>query len=175
MSIKYQQFNSEVLFTKDAITTVNRSDITTLKQVASQNQRRRSRLCTHPNPDDLLHEMLIVHTRDTYVRPHRHHGKSESTHIMEGQVDVVLFDDKGSIAQVIRMGDYASGRTFYYRLAIPVFHMLLIRSDIVVFHETTNGPFNRAETEFADWSPEEADTPATLNYMIRVSQMTGMA
>lgn len=94
---------------------------------------------------------------------------------MEGQVDVVLFDDKGSIAQVIRMGDYASGRTFYYRLAIPVFHMLLIRSDIVVFHETTNGPFNRAETEFADWSPEEADTPATLNYMIRVSQMTGMA
>lgn len=175
MSNKYVQFNAEVLFTKDAITTVDRSDITTLKRVASHTPRQRSRLCTHPNSDDLLHEMLIVHPRGTYVRPHKHRGKSESTHIMEGLVDVVLFDDTGSIAQVIRMGDYASGRTFYYRLATPVFHMLLIRSDVLVFHETTNGPFNRAETEFAAWSPEEADTPSTVAYMARVSQLTGTA
>ena len=171
MSNKYQQFNAEVLFTKDAITTVDRSDIATLKQVASQNPRQRSRLCTHPDSDDLLHEMLIVHAQGTYVRPHKHHGKSESTHIMEGLVDVVLFDDTGGITQVIQMGDYASGRIFYYRLATPIFHMLLIRSDVLVFHETTNGPFNRAETEFAAWSPEEADTPSTLAYMARVAHL----
>ena len=60
-------------------------------------------------PGDRLHEMLIVHQRGAYVRPHKHPGKMESTHVVKGLVDVVLFDDDGSVRRTIRMGDYASG------------------------------------------------------------------
>ena len=87
--------------------------------------------------------MLIVHERGAYVRPHKHPAKTESTHIIEGLVDVVLFEDDARIERVISMGDYASGRAFYYRMDVPVFHTLIIRSDVLVFHETTNGPFER--------------------------------
>ena len=31
--------------------------------------------------------MLIVHPAGAYVRPHKHEGKSESTHVVEGDVD----------------------------------------------------------------------------------------
>jgi cupin fold WbuC family metalloprotein len=154
---KYLSQNSEVLYSKDSITTATKSDIELFKQLSSQNSRKRIRLCAHNNPSDRLHEMLIVHERDAYVRPHKHQGKTESTHIIEGMVDVVIFDDNGQISRIIPMGDYDSGRIFYYRLTIPVFHTLIIHSDVLVFHETTNGPFNCGDTIFAPWSPEESD------------------
>jgi cupin fold WbuC family metalloprotein len=162
---KYRSLNSEVLYSEAAITTIDRSDIDFFRQLSSRNPRKRIRLCAHGGPEDRLHEMLIVHERSAYVRPHRHPGKTESTHIIEGLVDVVVFDDDGRIASVIRMGDYASGRTFYYRMAAPVFHTLIIRSDVLVFHETTNGPFDRRDTVFAPWAPQDGDVNAVSTFM----------
>ena len=34
---------------------------------------------------------------------------------------------------------------------------------LVLFHETTNGPFDPADAEFAPWSPAEGD-PAAVEY-----------
>lgn len=165
MTEKYRAVNPEVLYSEVTITTTDRSDIDLFKQLSSHNPRKRVRLCAHSSPDDRLHEMLIVHERSAYVRPHKHPGKTESTHIIEGLVDVVVFDDEGRIARVISMGDYASGRTFYYRMAVPVFHTLIIRSDVLVFHETTNGPFDRCDTVFAAWSPEDGDANSISNFI----------
>ena len=165
MTEKYISQNPEVLYSGIPITTVNQSDIDLLKQLSSRNPRKRIRLCAHDSPDDGLHEMLIVHERSAYVRPHKHPGKTESTHIIEGLVDVVVFDDGGQIESIIRMGDYASGREFYYRMATPVFHTLIIRSDILVFHETTNGPFDRNDTVFAPWAPEDGDVDSVSTFM----------
>lgn len=165
VSEKYLSLNPEVLYSKVAIATTDRSDIDLFKQLSSRNPRKRVRLCAHSSPDDRLHEMLIVHERSAYVRPHKHPGKTESTHIIEGLVDVVVFDDEGRIESVIRMGDYASGKTFYYRMAIPVFHTLIIRSDVLVFHETTNGPFDRRDTIFAPWAPEDSDVNFASDFL----------
>ena len=114
--------------------------------------------------------MLIVHTRNTYVRPHKHLNKSESFHLIEGSVDVVIFDEAGGVAEVIRMGDFASGRRFYYRIEQPAYHTLLITSDVLVFHETTNGPFRREETIFAPWAPEEQDQIARTGFLARLQE-----
>jgi cupin fold WbuC family metalloprotein len=107
--------------------------------------------------------MLIVHGRDCYVRPHKHLAKSEAFHVIQGVVDIVLLDEAGKVVEVIKMGDYASGRKFYYRLADPLYHTLLIRSDWLIFHEITNGPFKREDTIFAPWAPEEG--PAAERYL----------
>lgn len=160
--------NEEVLYADDAIVRVARPDIILLKEGAERNRRKRIRLCAHRDMEDSLHEMLIVHTRDTYVRPHKHLGKCESFHVIEGVADVVVFEDDGAIADVIPLGDYASGRAFYYRLTRPWFHTVLIRSDVLVFHETTNGPFRRADTVFAGWAPEENDEVERVRFLARL-------
>ncbi|MCE5181921.1 MAG: WbuC family cupin fold metalloprotein [Betaproteobacteria bacterium] len=156
-SNKFHAINPEVLYSDVAITTADRSDVDLFKQLSSHNSRKRIRLCTHDSPDDRLHEMLIVHERGAYVHPHKHPGKTESMHIIEGEADIVIFDDEGRITRIINMGDYASGRVFYYRMAVSAFHTMIIRSDVLVFHETTNGPFVRSETVFAPWAPEDGD------------------
>jgi cupin fold WbuC family metalloprotein len=161
-SEKHRRTHPEVLHSDEALTTVDRSDVSGLKTMARANARGRMRLCAHETPEDALHEMLIVHDRSVYVRPHKHPGKTESMHIVEGLVDVVLFDDEGKIERIVRMGDYASGHVFYYRMTTPVFHTLLIRSETVVFLETTSGPFDRSETVFADWAPDDGEAAASF-------------
>ena len=174
MSNKYISLNPEVLYSESAIVSVEKSDIEHFKQLSSCNPRERIRLCAHASPEDSLHEMLIVHKRSAYVRPHKHPGKTESTHIIEGLVDVVVFDDDGRIERVIRMGDYASGKTFYYRMAIPAFHTLLIRSEFLVFHETTNGPFDRSDTIFAPWAPDDGDVNSVTSYIADLNGRVGL-
>jgi cupin fold WbuC family metalloprotein len=117
--------------------------------------RKRSRLCLHHNDDDPLHEMIIVFHRDAVIRPHRHRGKTESYHVIFGELDIVLFDDQGRPTRIISMGDLASGKTLIYRQSSPRWHSVIIRSEYAAIHEVTNGPFRVEENEFASWSPEE--------------------
>ena len=147
--------SNEVLYPTEDIVVVGAGDLAEMKRLAVLNPRKRIRLCTHQSPDDRLHEMFIVHTSDCYVRPHKHIGKVESMAILEGEVDVVLFHDDGNLRQVIKMGAIDSGRCFYYRLPEQIYHMLLIRSPFLVFHEITEGPFLRERIDFPDWAPEE--------------------
>lgn len=132
-----------------------------LKEQALGTRRRRMRLCAHPGPDDLLHEMLIVHPRAAYVPPHKHPGKSESFHVVDGRLTVFLFDESGAIVRTIPMGAGDPDRAFYYRLSEPLYHTVVPESDLVVFHEVTNGPFRREDTVFAPWAP--ADSPAGVD------------
>ena len=161
--MKVKRENEEVIFTSSDIATVNQSDIKRLKQLAAGNKRRRIRLCAHPDVGSKTHEMIIVHAKDAYVRPHQHIAKSESFHVIEGSADIVLFTEEGEIHAVIRMGDYFSQRIFYYRVSSALYHTLLIRSDMFVFHESTSGPFVRADTMFAPWAPAETEEQVLIN------------
>jgi cupin fold WbuC family metalloprotein len=159
-----RRVSSEVLVARGSLMQASAADIQQLKAGALSNERKRMRICAHPENTDRLHEMLIAMARQTYVRPHRHLNKSESVHVIEGTARVVIFKDDGAIHQVIPLGDFASGRTFFYRMAAPEFHTLLIDSDVLIVHETTNGPFERADTIFAPWAPDESDLAARATY-----------
>ena len=160
--IAFRKESDEVLYPAEDVVLVDNADLTEFKRLALINPRKRIRLCTHNSPADSLQEMFIVHTKETYVRPHKHIGKA----VLEGETDLVLFEDNGAIRQIIRMGPFGSGRKFYHRLAGPVFHSLLIRSDFLVFHEITQGPFLRGQTVFADWAPEVIDAKAWYKTVI---------
>lgn len=119
----------------------------------------------HADPSAALHEMLIVHHRDVYVRPHLHRGKGESFHVIEGEATVVLFDDRGAVEARISIGAAGSGRFFFYRIPEGVAHTFLIESEWLVFHETTSGPFDPSKTEFMPWAPDGSDADEARSYL----------
>ena len=158
--ISTRKESEEVLYAANEVVVFGKAGLEELKRLAMLTPRKRIRLCTHRDPSDSLHEMFIIHTKDTIVPPHKHIGKAESFSILEGRVDVILFHDDGKVREAIRMGDPASGLPFYYRLADPIFHTLAIHSDFLVFHEVTSGPFQRDKTIFASWDKSgEAQRP----------------
>lgn len=163
--MRARQVSPEVFYADEAVVRVDQRDITGLVAEAEPMPRRRTRLCTHRSADDRLHEMLIVHHREAYVRAHRHLGKAESMHIIQGETDLVLFDDAGTVTEVIGMGEFASGRPFYYRMSDSIYHALIIRSEWLVFHEVTSGPLRREESEFAPWAPADDDAPAVQAFL----------
>src|SRR5262245_47958528 len=152
--------SAEVLVASGGVVQVTAADLGAITERAIRSPRKRARLCAHPDAADPLHEMLICLAHSTYVRPHRHAGKSESFHVIEGELDVVVFEESGGIREVIPMGSYESGKVFFYRLAEPLFHTVVVNTPHALIHETTNGPFDLAGTEFAPWAPQESDPAA---------------
>lgn len=163
--MKWIKQNNAVFGTTSNIVTINNSDVIMLKQNVAASADKRIRICTHQQPEDGLHEMLIVLLKGTYVRPHKHVNKSESFHIIEGLLDVIIFDDTGKIIDIITMGDFSSGKNFFYRLSTALFHTIFLRSDSVTFHETTNGPFQKENTIYPEWAPVSENKIAVNEFM----------
>ena len=156
---------NEVSFSENHNFSINGEMVRQFVNTARQNSRKRFRLCAHSNEKEVLQEMFIVHTRDTYVRPHKHVGKIESFLLISGKLTIVIFDNSGKVMNVIDMGEYASGKSFYYRIADEQYHTMIIKSEIVVFKEATLGPFDRKKTIFAPWAPDGEDSLEVECYM----------
>lgn len=167
--MRVKKISKEVYAAQDPLIIVNRQFIKNLKKEAGETPRKRVRLNIHKNLTDPIHEMFIVHTQDTYVRPHKHLHKNESLHILEGEASIIFFDEEGAIVEVIQMSDYASGKDFYYKLSVSRYHTLIVGSETLVFCETTNGPYKKSDTIFAPWSPEEKDNPNVKIYMEKLT------
>jgi hypothetical protein len=84
---------------------------------------------------------------------------------------VVVFDDDGTLTDLIELGDSTTGRAFFYRLAQSKFHALLLKTAFLVVHEVTNGPFVRENTLLAPWAPTEDHLDEARDYMARVAQL----
>jgi cupin fold WbuC family metalloprotein len=158
--IATRQESPEVLYPVEDIVSCNEADWSQLKALAMANHRQRIRLCMHRNPEDSLQEMLIVHTKDTYVRPHKHEGRVESFSVLEGIVDVILFEEDGAVQQVVRMGPPSSGERYFLRMNRPIYHSLVIHTDFLIFHEATTGPFSQEQTVFPAWAKPGNDAEA---------------
>ncbi len=163
--LPFKKISEEVFVAEDSVVQVERALFDTLKTQAANSPLHRARLCTHKDAQDRLHEMFIVLARQVYIRPHKHIHKTESFHVMEGSSILFFFDDAGTIAQIIPIGNAASGRPFYIRNDDSRYHTHLITSDFLVFHEITNGPFNRADTIYAPWAPAETDAAAVRGFV----------
>lgn len=163
-------------FYTDSLTTkVGQEVIDWLKSKAATNDSLSVRLCTHQNKDDHMpHEMLIVHLKGAYVRPHKHIAKSESFHFIEGFAEVVILDDKGKIFDVVSMGAYGSDQIFYYRIPENYYHTLVIHSDVLIFHESTRGPHKKEETVYASWAPDGSNDDENIRYMKELRESVGL-
>jgi cupin fold WbuC family metalloprotein len=151
------QLFPDVFLAEGPIATIGATEIAMLRAAVGNSAKRRIRINMHPSSDDGLHEMMIAIAPSSYIRPHKHPGKSEAFHIIEGRVDIVVFGDTGDIERVIALEAKGGRHPFYYRMSAAYFHTLIIHSDLLVVHEITNGPFRPEDTLYAAFAPDEND------------------
>ena len=155
--IRMKRINPEVYFADQSIVSVGPEELNFLQRNVQDTVRQRTRLCAHQSPEESLHEMFVVYTNSTYMRPNKH-PKEESLHILGGYADFVFFDLHGNVTDVVQLGPPSSDRPFYCRVPRDTYHTVLIRSDRLVIHEGLTGPFRKdSTTVFAPWAPEEHD------------------
>jgi cupin fold WbuC family metalloprotein len=142
-----------VFHNEDDYAVVGSEWIERLKITALNSPLRRARLCLHRSDGDKLHEMVIALARDCLFQPHRHAAKSESFHMIDGRLVIIIFKDDGTPMRSLLMTPIGQGGTLCYRMCVPRFHAILPLDEVVVFHEVTNGPFVKNNAVLADWAP----------------------
>jgi len=168
----FTRINDEVFVARDPIVQVGSCEIDFIKGQSAINSRKRARICMHKSNEDTLHEMIIAISANSYIQPHKHLNKSESFHIIEGEVDVIIFDDIGNITNIIELGDLTTNKKFLYRLDQAMFHTILLKTEFLIMHEITNGSFLQDQTLLASWAPLENDSIKTKIYMKHLMRFT---
>jgi cupin fold WbuC family metalloprotein len=162
--------SAEVYLAPGPVCTIGQEEIAVIKAAAAGSPRGRARINAHPDGADSLHEMVIAIRPDSYIRPHKHPAKSEAFHIIDGAVDIAIFDDSGGLRDVVRLAADGLKGSLYYRMSMPLFHTLIIRSDILVVHEITNGPFVPGATIFAPFAPADGEEVAIGRYLVELAE-----
>lgn len=135
----------EAIFNSEPAIAVGTEWLARLKRRAAAAPRGRFRLCLHGEHQDPLQEMIIVLHRDANVPAHRGTGKPKSYCVIEGEMEVRLFDAQGRVTERVALGDTRSGKPWLYRFSSDVWHTVAPLSDPVVYVETTPGPFEPVE------------------------------
>lgn len=164
--LKLVMKSTECYEADDRIPRFGGEELRFLESAIGKSPRRRSRICTHRSVQERLHEMFVIYSDQTFVRPNKHIGKDESVFVIRGEADFLFFDEDGNVTQVVEMGDVASGKAYYCRVPEGKYHTIVMRSPEVVLFEATPGPFNPAETEYADWGPREDDVEGVARYRL---------
>lgn len=93
------------------VTVASRDIFLNLIEKAYKSQRRRAIYCLHETADNMLHSMINVILKDSYIAPHKHWlennnaivKKGESYSILEWKAKILLFDDNWNITQTINL------------------------------------------------------------------------
>jgi cupin fold WbuC family metalloprotein len=170
----------EAEFNTSAYRSVGARDIGYFKSMALQSPRNRYRLCLHTDHNHLTQEMVICLKGFNYFPPHLHPGnRSESYHMIEGQMDVYLLDAAGGLIDIVKLGaPTANGvkgepRDYMYRLSEPIYHLMIPRSEWTIYHEVLTGPWSKDSVVcYAPFAPSEDDVEEVEEY---IREITGRA
>ena len=153
---------------KDLVYLSNKS-INQIKRKALSNNRKRARICLHKSLNDKTSEMIIALNKKSFISPHIHpDNKSESYHIIKGEMDVYIFNSKGKLLKKIQMGEFNSKKNFFYRMCKGFYHMPFPRSKWCIYHETYSGPFKKKiDVKYPKWAPDESKRLEVINFLKR--------
>ena len=159
--------NKYVIQNKKDLVFLSKKIINKIKRKALSNPKKRARICLHKNLRDKTNEMIIALNKKSFVPPHIHpDSKSESYHIIEGQMNVYIFRPNGKLLKVVQMGEKNSKKYFFYRMCKGFYHMPLAKTEWCVYHETYSGPYKKSEdVKFPKWAPREEDIESVLNFL----------
>lgn len=143
-----------ILQNKKQICFFDKKIVNKLKILATRSKNKRSRILLHTHKSSQVQEMIIVLFKGTDIPIHKHpRNKSESYFIIEGSMELCMYNKNGKIKKTINLGDYNSGKPFYYRMSRGEFwHKPVSQSKYCVYHETFSGPFKKkTDVKLSRW------------------------
>ncbi len=101
------------------------------------------RLNLHSSSRDTHHDMIILQRKNYKCAVHKHLLNGETIHIIQGSLDVILYDNKKKIISKISL---SKNKNTIYRIPIKCYHKIKITSPYAIYHENKKGPFKRSQT-----------------------------
>jgi len=131
---------------------------------AKDSDRLRSNLNIHESTDADVQRLFLAFEPGTYIRPHRHPQahKWELMILLEGELDMLLFNDAGEITQRIPLSSEA---TRVVEIPPGTWHSYVSRKSGAVVIEIKQGAYLPAtEGDFLSMAPAE-NTEEAASYL----------
>ena len=156
------------------ITNFSSSFLDALSHDAEQSSRQRQHKNIHQHYNDPCQRLFNAIGIDSYIRPHRHSidPNDECLIAVRGRMALLVFDELGSVSQVIRFGTQkmTTDSSVGVGVNIPagVWHTVISEVLGSILFEVKSGPFNPEQAkEWAAWAPEE-NSPAAFEYFMHL-------
>lgn len=144
-----------------------------LLKMAGESKRKRVMHCLHKS-SDVVQRMVNVLYPGTYAQPHRHPtpGKSELFCLIKGKAAVIIFDEKGKITTVVKLGTGTAtiegkegGENILVEIPPNTYHTIVAFEPTIAL-EITQGPYDPlTHKSFAPWAPPESDIVLGEKYL----------
>jgi len=142
-----------------------------LKVDAASAKRQRANLNVHEALDANVQRLFIATQPNTYMRPHRHPEahKWEFFIVLEGRIDLLLFDERGELQKRVEM---SAEMTRAVELPPQTWHAYVCMEPDTLALEIKEGEYlPTREQDFAAWSPaENTDTAAEFLQRMRTAR-----
>ena len=151
------------------IKTISAENLNTLTSKAAQAARLRAHQNVHENLNSPVQRLFIATEPATYMRPHRHAEahKWEFFVVLEGQIDLLVFDDTGHLIQRIPM---SRTTTRAVEISPNTWHAYVCMQPGTLALEVKEGAYlPTAEHDFAPWAPPE-NTAGVAEYLAWMRQ-----
>lgn len=155
--------------TEPMIKTITADQLNTLTSKAAQATRLRTHLNVHESLDSPVQRLFIATEPGTYMRPHRHAEahKWELFLVLDGQIDLLIFNNDGQVTQRTPMSITA---TRAVEIPPNTWHAYVCMQSGTVALEVKEGAYlPTAEHDFAPWAPAE-NTLAAADYLAWMRQ-----
>ncbi len=142
------------------IKTITAEMLAGLSQQARSAERRRAHLNVHDSLEAPVQRLFIAMEPGTYIRPHRHPqaNKWEFFLLVEGEIDLLVFDDDGVLQQRTVL---SASRARAVELQPGTWHTYVSQAEGTVVLEVKEGPYLPTPGEdFAPWAPAENSAAA---------------
>jgi len=127
---------------------ISSSQVADLLKLAQNSPIKRARACLHGSDSELLHVMLIVALKESDIPIHRHGNRDEYYVVLDGKLELSLYDEVLSVKEEKSLNPYGSPGVFTNFVRTNEWHQIKILSEFAVFLEITQGPFRREATDF---------------------------
>lgn len=130
---------------------LNENTIDKLIDLAAATPNQLARLCLHPSPDCMEHQMLIAMSRTAPYPIHCHPAKNEAVLPVLGEALHLTYDADGLVVSENRLG---RGSSIYLSTLAGVWHSMNAVTDWFVYWEMAPGPFDPSSTMHAPWTSD---------------------
>lgn len=153
------------------------SDLEKLSNDAVDSRRRRANLNVHQSLDAQVQRLFIATEPGTYIRPHRHTEphKWEFFLLLQGEMDLVTFDDSGMLMERIAL---SAADVRAVEISPGTWHSYVCKAPATVALEVKQGAYiPTAPDDFASWAPPEGadEVGDFLNWMRTAAINSGPA
>ena len=149
---KFERVSEAVFRSSSQLVTVNIEQLQPIIEAAHQTPLKRARLCCHNGPQEKLQEMFIALAQGVNIDESMHLRKDESLTVINGSASYLFPNEDGSVRQIVNLRPFSEEEDldnhFFARINRYVPHKIFVDSDILLIHEATRGPFNKADTDY---------------------------